>query len=60
LRPVVTSEPLDQDRQQCFDAVAKLDHPSPGKLTAAEVATVKVMVLAPEYRHMPLGTLVVT
>jgi|ERR1017187_4840121 hypothetical protein len=30
---------------------------SPGRLTAAEVATVKEMVLAPEYRHMPLRTL---
>jgi putative transposase len=30
---------------------------TPGQLTAAEVATVKDMVLAPEYRHMPLRTL---
>jgi putative transposase len=30
---------------------------SPGQLTDHEVATVKEMVLAPEYRHMPLGTL---
>ena len=30
---------------------------SPGRLTAAEVATVKEMVLSPEHRHMPLGTL---
>ena len=30
---------------------------SPGQLTGNEVATVKKMVLAPEYRHMPLGTL---
>jgi transposase InsO family protein len=30
---------------------------SPGQLTATEVATIKNMVLAPEYRHMPLGTL---
>jgi transposase InsO family protein len=29
----------------------------PGQLTAAEVATIKDMVLAPEYRHMPLRTL---
>ena len=29
----------------------------PSQLTAAEVATVKDMVLAPEYRHMPLRTL---
>jgi putative transposase len=29
----------------------------PGQLTAAEVALVKDMVLAPEYRHMPLRTL---
>ena len=29
----------------------------PGQLTAAEIATVKDMVLAPEYRHMPLRTL---
>ena len=30
---------------------------APGQLTAGEVATVKDMVLAPEYRHMPLRTL---
>ena len=30
---------------------------SPGQLTGNEVAAVKEMVLAPEYRHMPLGTL---
>ena len=30
---------------------------SPSQLTPSEVATVKGMVLAPEYRHMPLGTL---
>jgi transposase InsO family protein len=30
---------------------------SPGQLTASEVATIKDMVLAPEHRHMPLGTL---
>ena len=30
---------------------------SPGQLTGSEVAVVKDMVLAPEYRHMPLGTL---
>jgi transposase InsO family protein len=30
---------------------------SPGQLTAGEVATIKDMVLAPEHRHMPLGTL---
>jgi len=30
---------------------------SPGQLTGSEVAVVKEMVLAPEYRHMPLGTL---
>ena len=30
---------------------------SPSQLTPTEVATVKEMVLAPEYRHMPLGTL---
>ena len=30
---------------------------SPGQLTASEVAAVKEMVSAPEYRHMPLGTL---
>jgi putative transposase len=30
---------------------------SPGQLTPAEVATIKSMVLAPEYRHMPLATL---
>ena len=29
----------------------------PGQLTAAEIATVKDMVLAPEHRHMPLRTL---
>jgi transposase InsO family protein len=29
---------------------------SPAQLTAGEVATIKDMVLAPEYRHMPLGT----
>ena len=29
----------------------------PGQLTAVEIATVKDMVLAPEYRHMPLRTL---
>jgi putative transposase len=29
----------------------------PGQLTAAEIASVKDMVLAPEYRHMPLRTL---
>jgi len=29
----------------------------PGQLTAAEIAAVKDMVLAPEYRHMPLRTL---
>jgi len=38
------------------------DHPScprtsPGQLTAAEIATIKSMVLAPEHRHMPLRTL---
>lgn len=32
---------------------------SPSQLTAAEVAAVKEMVLAPEYRHMPVGTLAV-
>ena len=30
---------------------------SPGQLAATEVATIKNMVLTPEYRHMPLGTL---
>jgi len=30
---------------------------SPGQLTGSELAVVKDMVLAPEYRHMPLGTL---
>ena len=30
---------------------------NPGQLTASEVAAVKELVLAPEYRHMPLGTL---
>lgn len=30
---------------------------SPAQLAATEVATIKNMVLAPEYRHMPLGTL---
>ena len=30
---------------------------SPGQLTGNEVAAVKEVVLAPEYRHMPLGTL---
>jgi len=30
---------------------------SPSQLTPTEVAAVKGMVLAPEYRHMPLGTL---
>jgi transposase InsO family protein len=30
---------------------------SPGQLTSTEVAAVKEMVLAPEHRHMPLGTL---
>jgi transposase InsO family protein len=30
---------------------------SPGQLNGNEVAAVKEMVLAPEYRHMPLGTL---
>jgi putative transposase len=30
---------------------------SPSRLTPTEVAAVKEMVLAPEYRHMPLGTL---
>ena len=30
---------------------------SPSQLAATEVATIKNMVLAPEYRHMPLGTL---
>jgi transposase InsO family protein len=30
---------------------------SPGQLTAAEIATIKSMVLAPEHRHMPLRTL---
>jgi len=30
---------------------------APGQLTAGEVATIKDMVLAPEYRHMPLRTL---
>ncbi len=30
---------------------------SPGQLTASEVATIKDMVLAPEHRHMPIGTL---
>jgi putative transposase len=29
----------------------------PGQLTAAEITTVKDMVLAPEYRHMPLRSL---
>jgi putative transposase len=43
-------------------ACALDDRPScprttPGQLTAAEVATIKGMVLAPEYRHMPLRTL---
>jgi hypothetical protein len=32
-------------------------HTSPAQLTAGEVATIKDMVLAPEHRHMPLGTL---
>jgi putative transposase len=32
---------------------------SPGQLTAAEVVAAKEMVLAPEYRHMPVGTLAV-
>jgi hypothetical protein len=30
---------------------------SPGQLNAIEVAAIKEMVLAPEYRHMPLGTI---
>jgi putative transposase len=30
---------------------------NPGQLTPAEIATIKDMVLAPEHRHMPLGTL---
>jgi hypothetical protein len=30
---------------------------SPGQLTGSEEATIKEMVLSPEYRHMPLGTL---
>jgi putative transposase len=30
---------------------------SPGQLTASEVAAVKELVLAPEYRYMPVGTL---
>ncbi|HEX7500815.1 MAG TPA: DDE-type integrase/transposase/recombinase, partial [Polyangia bacterium] len=30
---------------------------SPGQLTGSEVAAIKEMVLAPEYRHMPMGTL---
>jgi transposase InsO family protein len=30
---------------------------SPGQLTSGEVAVVKEMVVAPEHRHMPLGTL---
>ena len=30
---------------------------NPGQLTPAEIATFKDMVLAPEHRHMPLGTL---
>ncbi len=30
---------------------------SPGMLTAAEIASVREMVLAPEHRHMPLRTL---
>ena len=30
---------------------------NPGQLTATEVATIKDMVLSPECRHMPLGTL---
>jgi len=30
---------------------------SPSQLTPAEVADIKEMVLAPEHRHMPLGTL---
>jgi hypothetical protein len=30
---------------------------NPGQLTPTEVATIKELVLAPEYRHMPLGTL---
>jgi len=30
---------------------------SPSQLAATEVATIKNMVLSPEYRHMPLGTL---
>jgi hypothetical protein len=32
---------------------------SPGQLTVVEVAAIKKMVLAPEHRHMPLGTLAV-
>lgn len=32
---------------------------NPGQLTAAEVAAVKEMILAPQYRHMPLRTLAV-
>ena len=32
---------------------------SPGQLTATEVSTIKEMVLAPEFRHMPLCTLAV-
>ena len=32
---------------------------SPGQLTPAEMAAIKEMVLAPEHRHMPLGTLAV-
>ncbi len=43
-------------------ACALYDRPScprtsPAPLTPGEVATIRDMVLAPEYRHMPLGTL---
>jgi L-amino acid N-acyltransferase YncA len=31
--------------------------PAPGQITAAEIAAVKEMVLAPAYRHMPVRTL---
>jgi putative transposase len=48
---------------ECAGTACSLDdRPScprttPGQLTPAEIATIKDMVLAPEHRHMPLGTL---
>jgi len=40
------------DRSSC-------PHTSPGQLLPTEVANIKDMVLAPEYRHMPVSTLAV-